>query len=156
MRSLAQAALYPGVGLHETAVSVGRGTDTPFEVLGAPYIDGVQLASALNRMGIRGVRFIPIRFTPDASVFKGEACEGVNMVVTDRDRFQSVELGVALALTLQRMYPGQYALGKVDTLLRDNAVLESVKAGRTWVEIRSSWEVDLDAFRKRRAQFLLY
>src|SRR5690606_31486281 len=83
MRSLTQAILYPGVGLLETtALSVGRGTDTPFEVIGAPYIDDLKLAAELNNADLEGVRFIPIRFTPDASVFKDKECRGVNIILT--------------------------------------------------------------------------
>ena len=85
MRSLTEATLYPGVGLLETTnVSVGRGTDTPFEVVGAPWIDGQQLAAALNQRRLPGVRFVPVRFTPAASVFKDEECQGINVIITDR------------------------------------------------------------------------
>ena len=86
MRSLTAAALYPGVGLLESALSVGRGTDTPFEIAGAPYIDGARLAVELNNATLPGVRFVPIRFTPAASVHKDRLCGGVRILLTDRDR----------------------------------------------------------------------
>src|SRR5205807_6347489 len=89
MRSLTEAALYPGIGLLETTnVSVGRGTDTPFEVIGAPWLDGQKLASYLNARRIPGVRFIPVSLKPNASVFKNEECGGLNIVITDRSNFR--------------------------------------------------------------------
>src|ERR1043166_6203068 len=85
MRSLSAATLYPGLGLHETALSVGRGTGTPFEVMGAPYIDDIAFAAELNRAGLAGLRFIPIRFTPTYSTFKDQPCGGVAILITDRE-----------------------------------------------------------------------
>src|SRR6185369_14552788 len=97
MRSLTEAALYPGVGLLEmTNLSVGRGTDTPFEVVGAPYIDDLKLAAKLNRLGLVGVRFVPIRFTPSASVFKGKLCGGVSILLIDRHQCPVVDIGIGI------------------------------------------------------------
>ena len=98
MRSLTAATLYPGIGLHESALSVGRGTGTPFEVIGAPYIDDVKFAAELNRAGLAGVRFVPVRFTPTASTFKDKPCGGVSIVVTDREKLQPVDVGIAVGL----------------------------------------------------------
>ena len=156
MRNLTEATLYPGVGLLETALSVGRGTDTPFEVVGAPYIDDVAFAEALNRAGPPGVRFVPIRFTPRASVFKDQSCGGVYIIVTDRNRLRAVDLGFTLAITLQRMYPAQFALDKLDTLLQHAPTVEAIRAGRSLPEIRRLWNADLEAFQRRRQPFLLY
>ena len=156
MRSLAEATLYPGVGILETAVSVGRGTDTPFEVVGAPYVDDVKLAAELNRAGLAGVRFVPVRFTPKASVFKDKPCGGVNILVTDRDRCNVVDVGITVALALQRMYPGDFAVEKVNTLLLDRPTLDAIKSGKPLSEIKSAWLADLDAFKKRREAFLTY
>src|SRR5712691_5059510 len=98
MRSLTEALLYPGIGLLETTnVSVGRGTDTPFEVVGAPWMDGRKLAADLNDRNLAGVRFVPIRFTPRSSVFAGIACSGINVIVVDRNRFSPVRTGLAVA-----------------------------------------------------------
>src|SRR6185295_671640 len=91
MRSEAAAILYPGIGLHETALSVGRGTGTPFEVVGAPYIDDLAAAAEMNKAALPGVRFIPIRFTPVASTFKNEPCGGLAIAIVDRERLDSVE-----------------------------------------------------------------
>ena len=108
MRNLTEAILYPGIGLLESAVSVGRGTDTPFEVVGAPYIDDTRLAEELNHAGLRGVRFVPIRFTPTYSVHKGKLCGGVYILLTDRDRCNVVDVGLQIAETLYRLYPNDF------------------------------------------------
>jgi uncharacterized protein YbbC (DUF1343 family) len=156
MRSLAEATTYPGVGLLETAVSVGRGTGTPFELVGAPYIDDVRLAEELHAANLPGVRFVPVRFTPTYSVFKDKPCAGVYIMVTDRQRFQAVDLGIVLAQTLFRLYPRDFAIEKVHTLLLDRGTLEAIKAGKSLAEIKAPWQQDLDQFKKRRATFLIY
>ncbi len=156
MRSLTAATLYPGVGLHESALSVGRGTGTPFELIGAPYIDDTQLAAELNRAGLPGVRFLPIRFTPTYSTFKDQPCGGVSILVTDRERLAAVDLGIALALTLQRLHPKDYALDKIGHLLLHRPTLDGVKTGKPLTEIVQSWSADVTEFKKRRAPFLLY
>jgi uncharacterized protein YbbC (DUF1343 family) len=156
MRNLTEATLYPGVGLLETALAVGRGTDTPFEVVGAPYVDDVKLTAELNRAGLPGVRFVPIRFTPRASTFKDQPCGGVYLVVTDRDALNAVDLGLTLALTLQRLYPGEFALGKMLPLLTDAPTLAAIKAGKPLAEIKQAWATELGVFARRRGAFLIY
>ncbi len=156
MRSLTEATLYPGVGLLETAVSVGRGTDTPFEVVGAPYIDDVKFAAELSRTRLPGVRFVPIRFKPTASVFKGQMCGGVSIILIDRDHCPVVDLGLTLALTLQRLYPNEFALEKMHPLLQNRATLDAIRAGSSLAEIQQSWAVERAMFQKRRASFLIY
>lgn len=103
LRTPTQALLYPGVAILEfSKVSVGRGTDTPFEVIGAPWITcDVALAETLNAAGIAGVAFTPVRYTPTSSVFSGELCRGVRFTVTDREAFRSMDLGLLLAITLE-------------------------------------------------------
>jgi uncharacterized protein YbbC (DUF1343 family) len=110
MRSLEAALLYPGVGLLEFSLSVGRGTDTPFQVLGAPYVDDLRLNYELNKLGLPGLRFLPVRFKPTTSVFKNELCGGVRLIITDRRALQPVASGIAIAATLQRLYPKEFAL----------------------------------------------
>ena len=157
MRSLTEATLYPGVGLLEfCAVSVGRGTGTPFEVLGAPYIDDLALAAELNRSGLPGVRFLPIRFTPNASVFAGKECGGVQILLTDRSQFRAAELGVLLATTLQRKYPDQLQLDRMQRLLMSPVVLEAIKAGCRTGDIRALWIPAVTQFESRRKEQLLY
>jgi uncharacterized protein YbbC (DUF1343 family)/CubicO group peptidase (beta-lactamase class C family) len=156
MRNLAEAILYPGVGLLETAVSVGRGTDTPFEVIGAPYIDDRKLAAELNRGDLAAVRFVPVRFTPKSSVFKDKLCGGVYLLVTDRDALNAVDVGLTLVLTLQRLYPADFPLEKVQTLLQHRPTIDAIKSGKTLAEIKQLWSGDLDQFKKRREKFLIY
>ena len=156
LRGLNAAALYPGIGLLERAISVGRGTDTPFEVLGAPFIDDRLLAAELNRLGLAGVRFVPERFRPTASVFKGEACGGVRILLTDRDALRPLKVGLAIAHTLRRLYGDAFDLAKLNALLKDDASIAMLKAGRDWQDIVSSWEPARADFLRRRASFLLY
>ena len=157
MRSLTEASLYPGVGLLETtAVSVGRGTGTPFEVVGAPYIHDLKLAAELNAADLAGVRFVPIRFTPVDSVFKGQSCAGVSILLTDRERCQVVNIGLTMAKVLHQLYPQQFGLEKMDRLLGHRATLDAIRAGKSLTEIRALWTADLATFQKRREPFLLY
>jgi uncharacterized protein YbbC (DUF1343 family) len=157
MRSLAQALLYPGIGLLETTnLSVGRGTDTPFELFGAPWLDGDSFAFELNRLGLPGVAFVPVRFTPEASKFEGEACGGVNVIVTDRAAFAPVRTGLAIARTLRLRYPEAWEAGAYGRLLANRATLEALLAGAETAEIESVFAAELQAFQERRAAFLLY
>lgn len=157
MRSLTEATLYPGVGLLETTnVSVGRGTNTPFEVVGAPWIKGQELAASLNRRNIAGVRFVPLRFTPNASVFKDESCSGINIIITDREKFRSVRAGIEIAVALRRLYPNDWKVDSYLRLLVNAATLEHVKRGDLPENIERSWAVGLAEFERARATVLLY
>src|SRR6266478_93283 len=125
MRSLTEAALYPGVGLLEaTNISVGRGTDTPFEVIGAPWLDGPRLASYLNSRRIAGVRFIPVRFSPSSSVYKNEECGGINLVITNRAQFRSVLTGLEIAVALHSLFPADWKVDSYSRLLVNADTLE--------------------------------
>jgi uncharacterized protein YbbC (DUF1343 family)/CubicO group peptidase (beta-lactamase class C family) len=156
MRNLFEATLYPGVGLLETALSVGRGTGTPFELVGAPYIDDVRLAEELNRLDMKGVRFVPVQFKPDYSIYKGELCRGVDIVLTDRDACNVVDVGLAIAETLYRFYPNQFKPDKLDRLLVHPETLEAIKSNKPLKDVRASWRRELDEFQKVRAKYLLY
>jgi uncharacterized protein YbbC (DUF1343 family)/CubicO group peptidase (beta-lactamase class C family) len=156
MRNLNEALLYPGVGLLEMSVSVGRGTDTPFEIVGAPYVDDRRLAFEMNQAGLKGVRFVPERFTPKASVFKDKACGGVRMIITSRQDFRAVDVGIALACVLQKLYPKDFKLQAMDTLLLRPVVLKKIKDGENWKAIRHGWADELADFHQRREAFLLY
>jgi uncharacterized protein YbbC (DUF1343 family) len=157
MRSLTAAALYPGVGLLEACnLSVGRGTGTPFEVLGAPYIDDLRLAKALNEENIPGVRFVPVRFTPTDDVFKNQSCGGVNIILTDRDKCPVVDIGVAVARILNRWYPDRFELDNMSRLLVDDPTLRAIATDRPLAEIRAMWEDRLREFATRREKYLLY
>ena len=157
MRSLTAATLYPGVGVLEfCALSVGRGTGTPFEVLGAPYIDDRRLAAELNASGLAGVRFVPVRFTPASSVFQGKECGGVQVLLTDRERFRAADLALALASTLHRLHPSDLKLDKAAGLLGDEPTLAGLRSGRGWREVAQVRDRGLAAFAQRRSRHLLY
>lgn len=156
MRNLDAAALNPGIGLLESAISVGRGTGTPFQVLGAPYVNDRALAYELNKLGLPGVRFVPERFRPSASVFKGQDCGGVRILLADRDALRPVELGLAVAHTLRRLYGEAFDLVKLNRLLRDDASIALLAADKPYQAVVRGWEEAREAFLKRRAPFLLY
>jgi uncharacterized protein YbbC (DUF1343 family)/CubicO group peptidase (beta-lactamase class C family) len=157
MRSLNEATLYPGIGLLETTnVSVGRGTDTPFEVLGAPWIDGQKLATYLNNRNLPGIRFVPIKFKPNASVFKDENLSGVNFVVTDRKAFKSVRTGIEIAVALRKLYPNDWQVDKYARLTVNQEIVDRVKRGETAEQIDQVVRPMIAEFERRRASFLLY
>ncbi len=157
MRSLTEATLYPGVALVEyTNVSVGRGTDTPFELLGAPWIKGKELAQYLNARNISGVRFVPITFTPSTSNYSGQKCEGVNIFVTERNALDSGELGVELASALRKLYPGQYHMERMIELLGNQSVYDAIAAGEDPRRIAQDWQEALDKFLQIRQKYLIY
>lgn len=156
MRCLRAAILYPGVGLLESALSVGRGTPTPFEWVGAPYIDPQKLARAMKTANLPGVSFEPVQFTPTNSIHAGKLCGGVRITVTDRDLCPVVDVGLALALALQRLYPHDFQLNKMKRLLAHPNTLAALKAGRSLAEIHALWEPELSQYQARRAKYLLY
>ncbi len=156
MRNLKQAILYPGVGLLESALSVGRGTDTPFEVVGAPYIDDVKLAEELNRAALPGVSFVPIRFTPTYSIHTGHECGGVYIMLNDRHTCHVVDVGLLIAKTVHRLYPQEFNPDKMKHLLLDAATLAAVRADKPLDEIRATWRMNLVDFAQRRERYLIY
>ncbi len=137
-------------------MSVGRGTDTPFEVVGAPWINGRELAKVLNERNLFGVRFVSVSFTPNASVFKDEKVNGINIIVTNRSGFDSVKTGFEIAAALRKLYPNDWQVDKYSRLLVNADYLEMVKRGDTAESINKSWAKDVDEFQKRRKPFLLY
>jgi uncharacterized protein YbbC (DUF1343 family) len=157
MRSLTEASLYPGIGLLETTnVSVGRGTDTPFELVGAPWLDGRKLASILNRSQLAGVRFVPVRFTPRASIHKDTECGGINIVITDRAQFDPVTTGLEIASQLLKLYPKDFAVDQFNRLLANRKVYDALRQGVEARALRQIWQSDLAAFRSVRSKYLLY
>jgi uncharacterized protein YbbC (DUF1343 family)/CubicO group peptidase (beta-lactamase class C family) len=157
LRSLSQATLYPGVALVEgTNVSVGRGTDTPFEVLGAPWINAHELAAYLNARNISGVRFVVVSFMPSASTYAGRKCEGVNIILVDRNAFDSPELGIELASALHKLYPQPFQLERMSELLVNQAVYDAISHGEDPRRIAEDWREALDRFQQLRQKYLIY
>jgi uncharacterized protein YbbC (DUF1343 family)/CubicO group peptidase (beta-lactamase class C family) len=157
MRNLLQATLYPGIGAIEgTNISVGRGTDTPFEQIGAPWIDGVQLADALNARNIAGVRFYPVRFTPQSSKYAKEECQGVFMVVTDRGALRPVRLGLEIASMIHKLYGARFELEAAGRLFGSKDGLSRIRAGEDPASIAASWAAGEARWRLLRAKYLLY
>ena len=157
LRSLMEATLYPGVGLVEgTNVSVGRGTDTPFELLGAPWINGRELSQYLNARQISGVRFVPLTFTPVSSNYAGQLCHGINIVLTGREFLDSPELGMELASALAKLYPEQFHLEKMLKILSNQAVYSALSRGQDPRRIALDWQDDLLKFQQLRERYLIY
>jgi uncharacterized protein YbbC (DUF1343 family) len=157
LRSLTEATLYPGVALVEgTNVSVGRGTDTPFELLGAPWIKGRELAQYLNARNISGVRFVPVRFTPNASNHANQNCEGVNIVLVERNAFDAPELGIELASALRKLYPEQFHMERMIEILVNQSVFDAVTRGEDPRRIAEDWREPLEKFDQLRQKYLIY
>jgi uncharacterized protein YbbC (DUF1343 family) len=158
MRSLNAALLYPGIAMLEfnTNYSVGRGTDAPFEQVGADWIKGSQLAEALNERFIPGVRVYPTTFKPTASNFEGQQIQGVRFVITDRESFDSTRLGIELASALQALYPGKIDFDKCKSLIGSHALIEGLKAGTEPLTLWLAVQDQASKFDERRKPFLLY
>jgi uncharacterized protein YbbC (DUF1343 family) len=157
MRTMNAATLYPGIGAFEsTNVSVGRGTDTPFEHLGAPWIDGVRLAETLNARQIPGVRFYPVSFTPTTSRFAKELCHGVFVIITDRNALRPVRVGVEIAAAILKQHPGQLQIDLAHRLFGSADSIARLKAGEDPAAITASWSAAEARWRLLRAKYLLY
>jgi uncharacterized protein YbbC (DUF1343 family)/CubicO group peptidase (beta-lactamase class C family) len=157
MRSLTEAMLYPGVGLLENCqLSVGRGTGTPFELIGASYIDDLRLAEAMNAERLPGVRFVPVRFTPSANIFSNQPCGGVNIILTDRERCRVLDIGLLAAKILHRWYPEQFQVRKMETLLADEPTLQAIQEDKSLSEIRGLWTEKMEEYKAEREKYILY
>jgi uncharacterized protein YbbC (DUF1343 family)/CubicO group peptidase (beta-lactamase class C family) len=157
LRSVTEAALYTGVALIEgTNVSVGRGTDTPFELVGAPWVKSRELAAYLNARGIAGVRFVPVTFTPTTAIHSGQKCEGVNIVLTERNALDGPELGIELASALRKLYPSDYNMDRIVELLANQAAYDGLVAGKDPRRIAQDWQEELEKFEVVRKKYLIY
>ena len=157
LRNLDQAALYPGVALIEdTNVSVGRGTDSPFQLVGAPWVDAKELSSYLNERNIAGVRFVPTTFTPTSGTHARQQCAGVSIILTNRDMLDAPELGLELAAALQKFYPMGFDTSHINLLLRNQAAFKALVAGEDPHRIAADWQDGLDQFMETRAKYLIY
>jgi uncharacterized protein YbbC (DUF1343 family) len=157
MRNTTAALLYTGICLLEqTNTSVGRGTNQPFEYFGAPWIDGRKLAKALNEQNIPGVAFVPVEFTPSASKFKGEACQGCYVVVTDREKLQPVRMGTTIVWQLRKLFGDKFQIDGVNRLFKSDRVLEVIKTTDDPKKIPAAWEKELAEWQKVRDKYLIY
>ncbi len=157
LRNLSQSTLYSGVGMIESAnVSVGRGTATPFEVVGAPWIDGDRLANYLKKRHIPGVAIEPATFVPQESRFRGQRCQGVRLRLENRQQFDGPALGLELAAALYRLFPGKFWLDQTLTMIGSREVLQAIKNGEDAGKVRQKWQAGLAAFNQKRQKYLLY
>jgi len=157
LRSVNEAELYPGVAIIEgTNVSVGRGTDTPFEVMGAPWIDARAFSDYMNARLIPGVRFVPLTFTPVSGPYANQLCKGVNIIVTDRSVLDAPEMGIELAVALRKLYPDQWKVELSLKLLANRETYDAVAQGGDPRSIAQSWQEELEKFKEMRQKYLLY
>ena len=157
LRRLEATVLYPGIGMLEfTNLSVGRGTTTPFELVGAPWIDGQALAKALQRRPIPGVRIAAADFVPRASKFVGERCSGIRITLEDRKQVDAVRLGVEIASALRRLHAESWASKDLIRLLGSRETLAAINAGKDPAAIEASWQAKLGPFRTLQAKYLIY
>jgi uncharacterized protein YbbC (DUF1343 family) len=166
MKTVTAAALYPGICLVEgTALSMGRGTLKPFEQVGAPFVDGAKYAAELNAAGLTGVRFVPVKFKPQAELYAGsvstlkyhdQECGGVRVLLTDRETCNAVDVGITLAIALNRLYPKEAKLDDTLNRIGDAPTLDAIKAGKSLAEIKAGWAKGLADFDARRKAVLLY
>ncbi len=160
------AVVYPGTALIEgTNISEGRGTDSPFRLIGAPFVDKMKLAETLNSYELPGLDFIPVDFVPrDRSAvshtrFKDKICHGINVVVTNRDMIKPVEAGVAIICALRKLSPSELTFrcdGAFDRLAGNREVRELIARGADYLEVTSTWEHELDLFRGSMRKYFLY
>jgi uncharacterized protein YbbC (DUF1343 family) len=157
IRTLSQAALYPGVAMVEGSnVSVGRGTDTPFELLGAPWINAEALASHLNSRKIRGVSFVPVAFSPSASRYKNQRCHGVRILLLDRQALDPSVLGIEIISAIHKLFRRDFHLEKTLPLIASRMVFDAVRDGQDASSIALQWQGQLEEFVKLREKYLLY
>ena len=157
LRSVTQAALYPAVALVEGSnLSVGRGTDTPFEIFGAPWIKAKDLSDTLGGRKIPGVEFQPATFVPAGFIYGGKTCEGVKITLVDRNSLDAALLGIEIVSALYRLYPNDFLVDKTLSMIGSRRVLQSLKEGRAPQTIALEWQQDLERFAQVRSKYLLY
>ena len=157
MRSIRAAALYPGIGVFEyTNISVGRGTNTPFELVGAPWINEQDLADAINAAKPAGVKVLPIKFTPTESKFKGEECRGISIMITDLEKFRPFEFGLTVMHELHKLYPRTWETQRLLKLLGNRKSYQQLVDGEDVATMLKTIEKDLEAFRARKKEFEIY
>jgi uncharacterized protein YbbC (DUF1343 family) len=157
MRHLTAALLYPGIGLLETTnVSVGRGTERPFEWIGAPWVEPRQLAAELRSKNLAGVRFVPVIRTPTTSTHKGQRCGGVDIIVDNWSTIQPVRLGLEIASTLRMLYPNDWQPKNYNRLLVHKVTYDGLLSSKSAAMLEAGWQQELKTFLQRRSKYLIY
>jgi uncharacterized protein YbbC (DUF1343 family) len=158
LRSLTAATLYPGMCLVENMmISVGRGTDTPFQMFGAPWLKGLGIADYLNARKVPGVRFMARRFTPGEQPYKGQECSGIEVELLNRDELNATQLGLELLAALLKFHPDKFSLDrKIMLLVGSDRAAELLKQGKTGREVSEAMRDQVEEFRKTREKYLLY
>jgi uncharacterized protein YbbC (DUF1343 family) len=154
LRSVPEVLLYPAIGLLEgTNLTVGRGTDTPFEIFGAPWLDAEAL---VQKLSVPGVAFEATTVTPRSAVFSGKSCKAVRVAVTDRALYEPIRTALAIALALHELHPSEWEIDHLDRMLQSPRAMSALRAGKPVAEIEATWTTELAAFKTRREKFLLY
>ena len=157
LRTVNETLLYPGIEILQAGgVSVGRGTDTPFEVVGAPYIHAGEFADYLNHQFIPGVRFVPTAFTPASGIYHGQLCQGIELLVVDRASLSPMLMGVEMAAALHKLYPQDFQLDKTILLLGSRSTVADLEKGEPPTAVVVGWENAMNAFREMRRKYLIY
>jgi uncharacterized protein YbbC (DUF1343 family)/CubicO group peptidase (beta-lactamase class C family) len=157
IRSVTQALLYAGIGLLEaTNISVGRGTEMPFEVVGAPWMDGERVVAALDRHALAGVKFEPVRFTPLGDVYARVSCGGIRFVVTDRELIRPVTVALAVAEALGEVHRDQWRPESIQNLLVNRSTMWALLRREALPRLLAWAETDRNSFLNRRASYLIY
>ena len=159
MPDLETAAIYPGMCLLEgTNVSEGRGTSRPFRQFGAPWIDSKRLVERLDKLNLPSMRFESVRFTPTSSKYKGQTCNGVRIVTSDRDRLEPYYSGVRIVNEIYRMYPDKFEwrIGHFDRLCGTPRVRQAISKRASMSELSAGWRVGLESFQRIRKKYLIY
>ena len=157
IRNMNQASLYPGLGLFERLnVANKRGLPSPFEMIGAPWINAHDFVNSLNKYNLPGVNFTPIKFSPEEHKYSNELCEGIYITITDREKLEPVKLGFIIIITLYKMYPKEFDIDKLWHITRSKGLVQEIKNDPSIAELIKDWNNDLDIFRNKRAQYLLY
>jgi uncharacterized protein YbbC (DUF1343 family) len=157
LRTIKGSILYPGIEILQNAgVSVGRGTQAPFEEFGAPWLNGEEVAAALNERHLPGLHFTPQPFIPVVGLYSGQRCGGVAVRITDRFSVRSMRMGVEIAAILQKLYPKQFDPEKLLLLIGNSDTIEQLQASVAPEKIVASWSTAVNAFDQVRRKYFLY
>jgi uncharacterized protein YbbC (DUF1343 family) len=157
LRTIKGSIVYPGLEILQSAgVSVGRGTEAPFEEFGAPWMEGEKVAAALNAMHLPGLKFVTQPFIPVSGLYAGRRCGGVGIRIGDRAVVRAMSMGLEIAALLQKRYPENFDAAKTMVLLGNAETVQKLKDGATPAAIVAAWQSGLGDYDKTRRQYFLY